>query len=301
MPPAVAGLQSESSPDCPAEIPVPIKKPQNDPGRIDPGIDVERTENAVRTADILTPLFLDPEPGFPPVPGILRVPLDYGPDGPGIEALRRDHPERLLDEAVDIVLDKGQRIHGRHVKPAVVSVPVVHDVAHAVADPGRRIDHAGAHQTCEIGLDLEIDVVGMGVVQPVAGLRRSDAVEDVIAGHLVGVPEHVAGLGELLSESPGRRIQPFLLDNLNKGQVHVDVVVKTGHVFEEPRQRIRSPVQRLIVGDKSALKTKLGRTAVGAADGLPGPASLDLVQQAVSRKSDKILRTGVLSRDPDPG
>ena len=83
-------------------------------------------------------------------------------------ALLRDQLDRALDDALDVVLDERQRVHGGDEHSAVPAVAMVHDVPDPVADLGRRIDHARRHESGEVGFDLEIDVVGGGIVEPVA-------------------------------------------------------------------------------------------------------------------------------------
>ena len=55
---------------------------------------------------------------------------------------------------------------------AVETVSAVHDVPHAICNVKGFSKHSGRHQAHEIGLNLEIEVVGVRVVEPVAALRR---------------------------------------------------------------------------------------------------------------------------------
>ena len=73
-------------------------------------------------------------------------------------------PDEELDDLARVVLDKGGRIHGCDEDAPVETVPIVHDVAHAIAHVPRGLGQPGMDQTDEIRLDLEVDVLGMWAV-----------------------------------------------------------------------------------------------------------------------------------------
>ena len=49
----------------------------------------------------------------------------------------------------------------------IETVTAVHDVTHLVSDLHRLRDHGRSHETDEVSLDLEVEVVGVRVVEPV--------------------------------------------------------------------------------------------------------------------------------------
>ena len=77
----------------------------------------------------------------------------------------------------------------------------------------------------EISLDLEIDIVGVGIILPVARFRRLDAVEQVVAGCLVGMPQRISCMREGVCEGVHRGIQSQAVENLHEGGIHVYVVI----------------------------------------------------------------------------
>ena len=93
---------------------------------------------------------------------------DHVHDEPVEVALRRDHRDGPVDDLFDVVLDERQRVHRRDKDASVPAVAVIHDVPDAVTDLDRAIDHTGGHYSGKIGLDLEIDIIGRRVIEPVA-------------------------------------------------------------------------------------------------------------------------------------
>ncbi len=217
----------------PAEIAPAVEQADDDIGPVDPGVDIARPEDEVRTADVLGPLALDLKPGLLPVGRIRPKAGDDVPDAPGEARLRGQDLQGLLDDPLDVGADEGQAVHGRDIDPAVPAVAVVHDVADPVRDLRRRVDHARAHQPREIGLDLEIDVVGMGRVQPVAGLRRHQTAKDVVPGGLVGVPQRIAGVSKGPGVAGRGRVDALAGHDIDEGQVHVDVIVEPRRGLEQ--------------------------------------------------------------------
>lgn len=74
----------------------------------------------------------------------------------------------------------------------------------------------------------------MGVVDPVPRLGRPDAVEDVVACGLVGVPQYVAGIGEGCGERIHWGVDAQAVENFDERQIHVYVVVESRGVFIPP-------------------------------------------------------------------
>ena len=198
------------------EIALAVKQADEDVGAVGHGVDVERHEYPVGAADIRTPFLFAFEPRAFPVAGILLVPGDDVFHAPVIAALFGDGFQGFLDDEPDVVRDERKRIHRCHVNSAVPAVAVVHDVSRAVAELRGRVGHARGHEPREIGFDLEVEVVGMGVVEPVPRLGRADAVEDVVACGLVGMPQDVAGIGEGCGERIHRGVDAQAVEDLDE-------------------------------------------------------------------------------------
>ena len=115
--------------------------------------------------------------------------------------------------------------NGGDVDASVIAVPVVHDVSDLIAHADCRIDHARGHQPGEVGFDLKVDVVCMEIILPVARFRRLDAVEQVVAGCLVGMPQRISCMREGVCEGVHRGIQSQAVENLHEGGIHVYVVI----------------------------------------------------------------------------
>ena len=142
------------------------------------------------------PFFLDFEPGLFPIVGILFVETEHIGDALVEFAFCRDGFQGFVHDEFYIVRNEGQRIHGGDVDASVITVPVVHDVSDLIAHADCRIDHARGHQPGEVGFDLKVDVVCMEIILPVARFRRLDAVEQVVAGCLVGMPQRISCMRE---------------------------------------------------------------------------------------------------------
>ena len=214
---------------------------------------------------------------------MLLVPSDDVLHAAAEPAARGNRLQCFADDVVDVVADEGQRVHGSHEDPAIPSVAVVHDVACTVGYLGGGIRHAGRDEPCEVGLYLIVDVVGMRVVGPVARLRRHDAVEDVVAGCLVGMPQRVAGVGEGHGHRVGRCIETQTGHDLEECEVHIQVVIEAGGVVIVPLDAAGIPADGHTVGDAFAPVAELGGAAIGASDELSGPSAANLVEQFVAR------------------
>ena len=118
-----------------------------------------------------------------------------------------------------------------------------------------------------------------GVILPVAGCRRHDAVEDVVASGLVGVPQLVVGVGKRLGVAFGRSVDALGCHNLHECKVHVHVVVQAGILCEDILAVVIVPYDGDAVVDHAPFVLEFGGTAVSAAYGLCGPSPLDFVEQ----------------------
>lgn len=208
-------------------------------------------------------------------------------DAAAVGAARGQSLQRLGDNVLDVVAHECQSVHRRHIYSAVPSVAVVHYVSRAVAYLRGGVGHGGRHETREVGLDLEVDVVGVGIVTPVARCRGHHAVEYVVACRLVGVPQRVTGVGKGRGHRVGGGVDAQAVDHRNEGQVHVYVVVDPGGI-EHRRAHVVgiAPRDFHFVADETLRMAELGRAAVGYAYRLAGPAALDLVEQFGSRHGD---------------
>ena len=171
------------------------------------------------------PFFLDFEPGLFPIVGILLVETEHIGDALVEFAFCRDGFQGFVHDEFYIVRNEGQRIHGGDVDASVIAVPVVHDVSDLIAHADCRIDHARGHQPGEVGFDLKVDVVCMEIILPVARFRRLDAVEQVVAGCLVGMPQRISCMREGVCEGVHRGIQSQAVENLHESGIHVYVVI----------------------------------------------------------------------------
>jgi hypothetical protein len=171
-----------------AEIPFAEEEPEENPGGVDFGVDVEARKDALGAAAVFRPELLDPAPRLFPVGRIFAVPADDVPHGSGESRFRGNRFQGFGGDELDVVRDEGQSIHGRDVDAAIPAVAVGHDMPDLVADFGGGVRNSGRHQSGEIRFDLKVDVVGVRILEPMAGFGRKKTVEDIIAGHLVGVP-----------------------------------------------------------------------------------------------------------------
>ena len=162
-------------------------------------------------------------------------------------ALLWNRSESGLNYIARIVEIEGAAVKACHEGTAVESVARVHYVAYLVGDAQSLGHHCGGHQADEVGLDLEIKVVGMGVIEPVARLGGHDAVADVVAAGLVGVGQMVVGEGKCLGKLLLRAVESETLEGLHESAVVVDVVEEAGLLFPPVFHIVLRPRDRLIV------------------------------------------------------
>ena len=158
-------------------------------------------------------------------------------------------------------------------------------MADVVRKMSRGVDHSRSHKAGVISLDLEVDIVRMGIVFPETGLRRHDAIADVVPGSLVGVPKGITGGGKSFGKALNRSVKSLFLKNFHKGKIHVDVVVQSGSLVIIPFDPMFRPLDLDVVVNQRTID-KLSRAAVGAADHLACPATFNLVHQLFLGDSD---------------
>ena len=208
--------------------------------------------------------------------------VEAGADGNRLEPFRHD--------VVDVIGDESERVHRRDVDATIPAVAGVHDVADAIRDVSCRVRHAGRHEPDEVGFDLEVDIVRVRVVAPLAGLRRLHAFQNVVSRHLVGVPQLISRVGKSLGKPLRRRVHAVLLDDVDEGEVDVDVVVQSRRLLEGLFQERVVPGDRRVVLDHRAAVAEFRRPSERDADCLPRPPSFDLVAQHFRGERGRAVR-----------
>ena len=254
--------------------PSPYSKPQRDVGPVDLGVDVERLHGARGTGFASVPLLLDAIPHRDPVAGLFLRPCQDVPHHARIGASGGHAGEAGFDDPARVVFEVGGRVHAGHEHPAVDAVAVVHDPPDTERDVVRGLREPRRHHADEVGFDLKIDVVGVGVVLGGSGECRRNATLQGSPRREVGVPEAVAGLAEDRAEVLGGRVQPFVVEHLGEGHVDVEVVLA---------QRVCDPVRlpggQLVLRKNRVHGTELGGRSEADADHLARPAAFDLVAE----------------------
>jgi len=140
----------------------------------------------------------------------------------------------------------------------------------------------------------------VGIVLPVSRLRGHNPVEYVPAAGLVGMPETETSVGVLECHLAHRGIDSLLVQHCQKGQIHVNIVIKARRIFVIFEHQVFIPPDRHIVLNPGAQPTELGRAPVSTADHLADPASLDLVPDNIGIKSDsRRLKCSTEKKDRD--
>ena len=84
-------------------------------------------------------------------------------------------------------------------------------MTYGVAETHGCVYHTRAHDAGKVCLDLEVDVVGAGITQPMTCGRRLHPVQNIVARLLVCKPQEVLGIGKRFREGQGGRIEAFVL------------------------------------------------------------------------------------------
>ncbi len=111
---------------------------------------------------------------------MLEVPGQDIVDDTAVIAVGGDGLPTELHDAADVVLEERRRVHGGEEHPAVDAVAVVHHPALAPAHVLRGLGHSGRDHADVVALDLEVDVVGVGIVVRVAGVLGGNALQEVL-------------------------------------------------------------------------------------------------------------------------
>ncbi len=192
----------------------------------------------------------------------------------GVSARGGDGREAALHDAPRVRLEERRGVHAAEEHSAVEAVSPVHHPPHAIRVLVRLAGKAGRHETDEVGLDLEVDVVGVEVVPGVARPRSLDSAVQGAACAGIRVPELVPGGLEHLAVLLRGRIEADGVHDLGEGHLDVEVVLVHGVL-----ETLRGPIAELaqVALDDSAIRLELGGGAVRDADHLACPASADLV------------------------
>ncbi len=240
--------------------------------------------HAVRTVQVFAPVALHLKPRALPVVGVLLMRRDNRLHTLTVLAARRDRLQPFRHHPLHIVRHKRQRIHRRHVHAAIPPVAEVHDVPDTVADHAGGVGHAGRHQSRKIRLDLEIDIIGMRIIAPVAAFRSFDTVQQVEARRLVGVPQRVRSMRERIGEGINGRFQAVFLEYFHEGEVHVHIVVQSGRVVVPPFDAAAVPMHGHIILDHRAVVLEFEVAAISASDRLARPSAFDFILQRFAGK-----------------
>ena len=253
----------------PVEVALAVQQAERDERAVEPRVDVEIVQRAIRARIVAIPLLGEARPGLLPV-GLGRGPVEQVADDAAVAAVGRNRLEADLDDPARIALEERGRVHPAEEHAAVQAVSVVHDAPDAIGNAVGLLRQAGRHQADEIRLDLEVDVVGVRVVLRVPRPGRLDAAVEQVPRGGVGVPQLVLRVLEHLAELLGGRVEADFVEHLGKRHLDVEVVLpdRVADVLGLPLDH---------PADDAAVRPELGRRAVRHADHLAGPPAADLV------------------------
>ena len=280
-----------------AEIASAVKQSHDNVGCVEFGVNVEIAQDAVGAALVLPPFFFQRLPHRLPVGRIFGVPGDHVGDALMESTLNGDDIQRPSNNLRDVIEQESITVHDRYEDAPVVAVARIHDVPHPVAKPDGTVRHPGVHDPGKISLDLEIDIICVRIVGPMAGRRRHQAIQHIVAPLLIGMPQPVSGMGIGLRKSRGRSIKPLLLQHFNEGEIHVDIVVQTGNVGHPVLHHSVRPDNVHRIGNNASVKAEFRRAAVGNPYGLGSPGPPDLVFQFLA--PEQVMRFGTVPAGND--
>ena len=122
----------------------------------------------------------------------------------------------------------------------------------------------------------------VGIVLPEAGLGRHDALQDVVTGLLIRVPERVGSVRKGLCHRFCRRVEAFLAEHFDKGQVHINVVEEAWETVIVEFQVMLGISNLRLVWNHDASIAELCRASIGTTDGLSSPTAFDFVEQHIA-------------------
>jgi hypothetical protein len=220
-----------------------------------------------------------------------------------VAAVGRDRAEARFYHLPRVGLEEGRRVHAAEEHAAVKPVPVVHDPPHAVGVLVRLLRQPRRHEPDEVRLDLEVDVVRVGVVTGMARVGRLHAAVQQAARGRVRVPETVLRIAEHRAVLLGRGVEADAVHDFGERHLDVEVVLV---------DRVVDPLG--LPGDGAVIDlpqpAELRRGAEGDADHLSRPPPADLVfehgagEPSGRRCGHRPRRGGDrlgLGREPGPG
>ena len=172
---------------------------------------------------------------------VFRVPLADIADHAVEHTVLRYLGDAGVDQRIDVVLDEGERLHGRQHLGSVDRLAVVRDAPGAAREVGGALGVSRRHHRPPVDEDLRADLFGdhLAVRGHRTAAGRLDAFLQPQVGRVLGrvaetaPPQHGAVLDEVVE--PG-------LPDLRRGQVGVAAVI-----LERPQERERAA--DVVVGD----------------------------------------------------
>ena len=203
--------------ECTTKIALAIEESYNDVGTIHRCVDVERSVCSLGAEISTVQLLVAYLPALFPVVGILTIGFNHAADEFVELALLWDCLQTFTYDCLHVVGHKCQRIHSPHINSAIPAITIVHNMAYAVGNLRCRVGHCGSHNSCVVGLDLVVDVVGVRIVVPVARHRGHNSSQNVVASSLVGVPKVIACVGVCDGNRIDGHVNSPFVECLDKG------------------------------------------------------------------------------------
>ena len=196
-------------------------------------------------------------------------------------ALSGDCLQRLGNNKFHIVADIGNGVHCTDVDTAVPSVAVVHNVPHPIRDFRGGIGHSRRHYSRIVSLYLIVNIIGVGIVAPMARHRRTYATQNIVTCSLIGVPQIVACMSKSRGKRVGGRVEPQTVEHPHKGKIHINIVVERGHTLHIFSNVVGlAPRNLAAIGNHARTVLKLCGAAVGATEHLSRPCAFYLVHES---------------------
>ena len=226
-------------------------------------------------------------PARRPVLRVLPVPRAHVAHHLRVVALRGDGRKARVEERVDVVREERLRVQGADELAGPYAVAVVHQPSEDVAEADRLLRAARRDDAGVVRLDLVVDVVRALVEPRMRTVGRRDAAPKVVPSGAVRAPELVLGVREVDAGLPDGRVEAMVLQRLQEGHLHVEVVVAVRHAERE----VARPLRHLVRGDDRVFPLELRRLAPRHAHHLPHPRGLHLVAVVVKRERPHRIRT----------
>ena len=274
-----------------AKVAAAVKQTHCHIGTVQFCVDVKAQAYALGAASVKAPFLEHLEPAVFPV-GILLVPHAHVVEALPEGALLRNGLQGHVHDAGRVILHESGTIQAGNESSAIETVSAVHDMTYTRGDIQGFRNHARSHQAHEIGLDLEVQVVGVRIVDPVAGCGRHDALAHIVPACLIGVGQVVRCVGKTQGQLLGRGVQPQLFEGFGKGEVVVNVVKQAGFAVPPVLHIAFSPADGNLFGDDGAAELEFRGGAIHHADGLTSPAAHNLVHKGILGQGHRLRCLG---------